>query len=70
MRAQTAATGRDPVRNKLVSQSALSGAVQLGLEDMVKEYDKKFGLDQPLWKQYLTYLSDMSRLDFNYSIVN
>jgi peptide/nickel transport system permease protein len=63
-------SGRDPVRNKLVSMSALSGAVQLGLEDMVKEYDKKFGLDQPLWKQYLTYLSDMSRLDFNYSIVN
>ena len=53
-----------------MAQSALSGAVQLGLEEMVKEYEKKFGLDKPLWKQYLTYLSDMSRFDFNYSIAN
>jgi peptide/nickel transport system permease protein len=63
-------SGRDPVRTKLVQQGALSGAVQAGLEEMVKEYDKKFGLDKPLWQQYLTYLSDMSRFDFNYSIAN
>ena len=29
---------------------------------MIAEYDKKFGLDEPLWKQYLTYLGDMLRL--------
>jgi peptide/nickel transport system permease protein len=62
--------GQNPVRAKLVSQAALSGAVQAGLEEMVKEMDKKFGLDQPVWKQYLTYLSDMARFDFNYSIAN
>lgn len=62
--------GQNPIREKLVSQSALSGAVQAGLEEMVKEYESKFGLDKPLWQQYLTYLSDMSRLDFNYSIAN
>jgi peptide/nickel transport system permease protein len=32
--------------------------------------DKKFGLDQPVWKQYLTYMGDMARFDFNYSILN
>lgn len=62
--------GQNPIREKLVSQAALSGAVQAGLEEMVKEFETKFGLDQPLWKQYLTYLSDMTRLDFNYSIAN
>jgi peptide/nickel transport system permease protein len=62
--------GQNPVRAKLVSQAALSGAVQAGLEEMVKEMDRKFGLDQPVWKQYLTYLSDMARFDFNYSIAN
>jgi peptide/nickel transport system permease protein len=62
--------GQNPIRAKLVSQAALSGAVQAGLEEMVKEYESKFGLDKPLWEQYLTYLSDMSRLDFNYSIAN
>ena len=62
--------GQNPIREKLVAQSALSGSVQAGLEEMVKEYEIKFGLDKPLWQQYLNYLSDMSRLDFNYSISN
>ena len=62
--------GQNPIRQKLVAQSALSGAVQAGLEEMVKEYEIKFGLDKPLWKQYLIYLSDMARFDFNYSIAN
>ena len=53
-----------------MSQSALSGSVQAGLEEMVKEFETKFGLDKPLWQQYLTYLSDMTRFDFNYSIAN
>jgi peptide/nickel transport system permease protein len=62
--------GQNPIREKLVSQSALSGAVQAGLEEMIKEFETKFGLDRPLWQQYLTYLSDMARFDFNYSIAN
>ena len=36
----------------------------------MKDFEAKFGLDKPLWQQYLTYLSDMSRFDFNYSIAN
>ena len=62
--------GQNPIREKLVSQAALSGAVQAGLEEMIKEFETKFGLDKPLWQQYLIYLSDMSRFDFNYSIAN
>jgi peptide/nickel transport system permease protein len=37
---------------------------------MVKEYDQKFGLDKPLWVQYLNYLGQMSHLDLGYSITN
>jgi peptide/nickel transport system permease protein len=37
---------------------------------MVKEYNQKFGLDRPLWRQYVAYLGDTARLDFNYSISN
>ena len=37
---------------------------------MTHEYERRFGLDQPLWRQYLTYLRDVARLDFNYSIAN
>jgi peptide/nickel transport system permease protein len=62
--------GQNPIREKLVAQSALSGSVQAGLEEMIKEFETKFGLDKPLWQQYLTYLSDMAKFDFNYSIAN
>jgi peptide/nickel transport system permease protein len=62
--------GQNPIREKLVSQAALSGSVQAGLEEMIKEFESKFGLDKPLWQQYLTYLYDMSHFDFNYSISN
>lgn len=63
-------SGQDPVRSKLLADAALGGYVHAGIEDMVKEYNKKFGLDKPLWRQYLTYLGDTARLDFNYSIAN
>ena len=60
--------GQDPVRQQMIAQAALGGSVQTGLEQMIEIYNTKFGLDQPLWKQYVNYLGDMSRLDFNYSI--
>lgn len=62
--------GQDPIRQKLLEQAALGGNSQVGLKEMVAEYDHKFGLDKPLWQQYLTYLGDVSRLDFGYSIAN
>jgi len=61
-------SGQDPVRATLLQQAQLGGYVQVGLEAMVKEYERRFGLDRPLWKQYVTYLRDVARFDFNYSI--
>jgi peptide/nickel transport system permease protein len=63
-------SGQDPVRTKLLQQAALGGYVQGGIEEMTREYEQRFGLDKPLWRQYLTYLHDVSRFDFNYSIAN
>jgi peptide/nickel transport system permease protein len=63
-------TGQDPVRVKLLQQAQLGGHVQAGIDEMVKEYDQRFGLDRPLWAQYLTFLGNAARLDFNYSIAN
>jgi len=63
-------SGQDPVRTKLLQQAALGGYVQGGIDEMTREYEQRFGLDKPLWRQYLTYLEDVSRLDFNYSIAN
>ena len=63
-------SGQDPVRATLLQQASLGGYVQSGLEAMVKEYEQRFGLDRPLWRQYLTYLADVARGNFNYSISN
>ena len=53
-----------------MQMAALGGNLHAGMQDMVKEYESKFGIDKPLWKQYLIYLVDMSRFDFGYSIAN
>jgi peptide/nickel transport system permease protein len=63
-------SGQDPVRVKLLQQAQLGGYVQAGIEAMIQEYDRRFGLDRPLWRQYLVYLRGAARLDFNYSIAN
>lgn len=63
-------SGQDPVRTKLLEEASLGGYVHAGIEDMVKEYQRRFGLDKPLWRQYLTYLGEVSRGDLNYSIAN
>ncbi|HEX4177440.1 MAG TPA: ABC transporter permease [Rhizomicrobium sp.] len=63
-------SGQDPVRTKLLEEASLGGYVHAGIDTMVKEYQKRFGLDKPLWRQYLTYLDDMAHGDLNYSIAN
>jgi peptide/nickel transport system permease protein len=61
-------SGGDPVRTKLMEQAAAGGNIQSGLQQMVEEYQKKFGLDRPIINQYFTYLGDVARLDFGYSV--
>ncbi len=60
----------NPIRQQLAQQARLGGYLQSGMEEMVKVYEAKFGLDKPLWQQYLTYVNDTVHLNFNYSIAN
>jgi peptide/nickel transport system permease protein len=59
---------RNPVRERIVQMATSGGYIEQGIDKMVKAYEAKFGLDQPLWKQYLRYLGDMARLDLGYSL--
>lgn len=63
-------SGQNPIRERLLEQALVGGYVHVGMNDMVAEYERKFGLDQPLWVQYFRYLGDVARFDFNYSIAN
>lgn len=58
----------DPIRSRLSAMAVQSGFVQSGIEEMVKAYQEKFGLDQPLWLQYFRYLKDMLTFNFGYSL--
>jgi peptide/nickel transport system permease protein len=63
------APGRNPVVERIGMMIATGGANASGMQAMVDGYQKKFGLDKPLWQQYLTYLADLSHLDFGYSLM-
>ena len=58
----------NPIRERLLQAMSLGGAGKADLELVVAAYEARFGLDQPLWKQYLNYLADLARLDFGVSI--
>jgi peptide/nickel transport system permease protein len=63
-------SGGDPIRSRLQQSALTGGAVQSGMAEMVEVYQEKFGLNDPLWKQYLVYLGDIARLDLGYSMAN
>ena len=63
-------SGQNPVRERLLEQALLGGYVHAGMNEMVQEYEQRFGLDQPVYVQYFRYMTDLLRGDFNYSIAN
>ena len=60
----------NPIREKLLQAVSFGGAGKTDMERVVKTYEEKFGLNQPLWQQYLRYLGDIVRFDFGVSIAN
>ena len=64
-------SGEDPIQQKL--QQLQTQGVNVSSEEvagLIETYNAKFGLDQPLWKQYLAYLNKMLHFDFGPSISN
>lgn len=63
-------SGRDPIKEQMGMQIASQGRPAKDAELMVAKYTALFGLDKPLWQQYLTYMGNVLKLDFGYSINN
>jgi len=59
---------RNPVVERMGRTAAAAGIVPTGIEEMIKEWNAKFGLDIPLWEQYLYHLRDVLCLEFGYSL--
>lgn len=61
----------DPVEQKLSTLVGTSSGSQIGdITAMAEAYRAKFGLDQPVWKQYLNYWWDILHLELGYSLSN
>ena len=62
-------SGNDPIAERLSQLGDSGGSMSAAaLEAMIVSYNERFGLDLPLWKQYLNYMWDMIQFDFGYSI--
>ena len=61
-------SGQDPVKEKLLLEAQRGGALQTGLDEMAKTYQKRFGLDRPMYIQYGNFLFDLVRFDLGTSI--
>ena len=60
----------NPIREMLLKAARFGASGKNEMEQVVKTYEAKFGLDQPIWKQYFNYLWDVARLDLGVSITN
>lgn len=60
----------DPVDTALASLAARGGAVQFDAAALKADWNEKFGFDQPLYKQYINYWSDVAKGDLGKSLAN
>jgi peptide/nickel transport system permease protein len=61
---------RDPVVQLITQQVAMQGLTADALEEQIASRKALFGLDRPLWQQYLSYMWNIARFDLGFSIVN
>jgi peptide/nickel transport system permease protein len=61
---------RDPVVEQITQQVAMQGLSADALEEQIASRKALFGLDRPLWQQYLDYMWRLVHFDLGFSIVN
>jgi peptide/nickel transport system permease protein len=59
---------RDPVVEQITQQVAMQGLTADALDEQIASRKALFGLDRPLWQQYLDYMWKIARLDLGFSI--
>lgn len=61
---------KNPVLEKITEMSESSAPGSIDMQNLLLVFNERFGLDRPLWEQYLDYITDMMTLDLNYSITS
>jgi peptide/nickel transport system permease protein len=60
-------SSKNPIRERFAALARTGGFSPQDMEIIVAAYNSKFGLDKPLWQQYLDYISSIARLDLGVS---
>lgn len=60
----------DPVQTALARLQSSGGAQSIDIQAISAAYRAKYGLDAPLWEQYINYWLDLFRLDLGVSFAN
>jgi peptide/nickel transport system permease protein len=60
----------DPVQSMLAQMQVSGGQASFDAEALAAEYNRKFGLDEPLWNQYINYWADLAKGDLGVSLRN
>ena len=60
----------DPIESALATKMAMSGSNAGDIAAIAAAYRAKFGLDQPLWRQYANYWGDLLSGDLGVSLVS
>ena len=59
---------RNPVRERFGELARMGGFTPTDLETIIASYSQKFGLNKPLWQQYVDYITSVARLDLGVSM--
>jgi peptide/nickel transport system permease protein len=60
----------DPVATAVAKMQAGGGSNAINAEELAKVWNAKFGLDQPLWNQYVNYWTDLAKGDLGISVLS
>src|SRR5260370_27203763 len=60
----------DPVESALQTKMAMTGNVNVDVQAVAAAYRAKFGLDKPLWLQYINYWGSIFSRDLGVSLVD
>jgi peptide/nickel transport system permease protein len=61
-------SSKNPVRERFATLAITGGFSPKDLEVIIASYNTKFGLDKPLWQQYLDYMASIARFDLGVSL--
>ncbi len=63
-------TRRDPIQEQITQQIGTMGLDPTDAQAMIDSYKKLYGLDKPLWEQYIIYIWNMFHFNLGYSITS